>query len=202
MIGVRAAGLLLVPALVIGAVYVLHVMVALREAEGQRRRRSILSAAAAALDAVVADGALAVSGRTRGLPATFTLRGDTGHVEVDVACGDLLLDIQPRLVPARCLLEPGVVRTGDTTFDGMLYVEGAPADVVRCLLGPELRARLLAAQPIELSIRGATVEVSAPIAAAGEVRALTDLAGEIAAALPAAFEEADRLVTEIAGSPY
>jgi hypothetical protein len=190
------------PALVIGAVYVLHVLVALREAEGQRRRRSILQTAATALDSALCDGALAVSGLIRGLPTTFTLRGDTGHVEIDVPACDLMLAIQPRLVPARSVIEPGVVRTGDAVFDDALYVEGAPADVVRCLLSPELRARLVDGHPLELAIRGSTIEASAPLRGPGDVRPLLDLAGALAAGIPAAVEEADLRLTEVAGSPY
>jgi hypothetical protein len=190
------------PALVIGAVYVLHLLVALREAHGHRRRREILGTAAATLDVAAADGTLTVTGLYRGLPTTFTLRGDTAHVEVDVLPAELLLSVQPRLVPARNLVEPGVVRTGDATFDSLLHVEGAPADVVRCLLGPDLRSRLLGFQPIELAIRGSTVEVVGPPTTPRDVRDLIELACATAAAVPAALEEADRRVVEVTGAPY
>ncbi len=190
------------PALMIGAVYLLHLLVALREAHGLRRRRSILASAAAALDVAAADGAMTVTGLCRGMPATFTLRGDTAHVEIDIPSTDLLLSVQPRLVPARPMAEPGVVRTGDALFDDLLYVEGAPADVIRCLLTDELRGRLLASQPLELAVRGSTVEVVGAPLGPRDVTALIELAGATASSIGAALEEADRRLLEVGGSPY
>jgi hypothetical protein len=199
---VRALGLLLLPALVLGGVYVLHILVALREAHGLRRRRAILSAAAASLDVAAADGALAITGLRGGLPTTFTLRGEMAHVEIDIPAVDLLLTVQPRVVPGRGLVEPGVVPTYDPVFDSLLHVEGAPTDVVRALLGRELRARLVACQPLELSVRGEAVVVSGPTACPRDARALIELAAAAAAAVPAALAEADQRLVAVTGAPY
>lgn len=195
------SGLLLVPALIIAAVYVLHFVVAIHEAHGQRRRRDMLDAAAATLDGAIADGSSSVTGLIRGLPATFSLRGSVPRVDVDIAQTELLLVVQPRLVPARAI-ELGALRTGDPVFDSEMAMEGAPADVVRCLLGPELRARILACRPLELVITGTTVEVTGQPAFAGEIPYLIELAATAAAAVPLAVADADRRLTRVTGSPY
>ena len=197
----RDSALLLVPALIIAAVYVLHFAVAIHEAHGQRRRRDLLAAAAAALDGAIADGSSSVTGMVRGLPATFSLAGSIPRVDVDIAQTELILIVQPRLVPARAV-DITALRSGDPRFDAELAIEGAPADVVRCLLGPELRARLLACRPIEVVINGTTVEVTGEPGDAAAIPGLIELAAAVAAAVPRAVNEADRCLTRVTGSPY
>jgi hypothetical protein len=198
---VRDSALLLVPALIIAAVYVLHFAVAIHEAHGQRRRRDLLTAAAAALDGAIADGSSSVTGLTRGLPATFSLNGNVPRVDIDVAQTELILIIQPRLVPARAV-DITALRTGDERFDAEMTLEGAPADVVRCLLGRELRARLMACRPLEVVITGTTVEITGEPCAPAQIPELIELAAALAAAVPAAVDEADRRLTRVSGSPY
>lgn len=197
----RDSALLLVPALIIAAVYVLHFAVAIHEAHGQRRRRELLATAAAALDGAIADGSSSVTGLTRGLPATFSLAGNVPRVDVDIPQTDLVLIVQPRLVPARPL-DAGALRTGDAAFDAEMSLEGAPADVVRCLLAPALRARLLSCRPVEVVINGTTVEVTGTPGDAAAIPELIELAASVAAAVPLAVDEADRRLTRVTGSPY
>src|SRR5262245_4644423 len=106
------------PAAVVGFVYALYLLVAAREAALRRRRRAIIAGAWSAMDAASADlSTLTVSGLVRGLPATFCLRGDAAHIEVDLPSATLVLGVQPRLVPARPAVEAGAIRTGDAAFD-------------------------------------------------------------------------------------
>jgi hypothetical protein len=195
---------LFMPAVVVGVVYTIYMLVAAREAACRRRRRAIIDAAGSALDGAAADAAtFLVTGMTRGLPATFCLRGEAAAIELELPTVPLVVAVQPRLVPARPAVEAGAVRTGDPTFDGAFFVEGAPADVVRCLLGPDIRTRLLAARPVALTLSGATLELRGlATIGPGDVRPLVDLAGAIAVAAGHAVEDADRQLSVVTGAPY
>jgi hypothetical protein len=186
--------LLLVPLLLIGAVYVAQLAVALRAAAGHRRRRAILDGAAVALGVPPGERRTDIMGFARGVPVTFSLRGFVASVEIDLPAAELLVAIRPRLVAAR--------RPVDDPFEAEMTVEGAPLDVVRCLLGAELRAEILRLRPLEVLLDGTTLEITAEPTGAGEVARMIELALRLAAAVPAAVEEADRRVTELAGSPY
>jgi hypothetical protein len=194
---------LFMPAVVVGVVYAFYLVIAAREAAGRRRRRAVVAAAWSSLDAASADlSTQTVTGLRGGLPATFYLRGDAAHIEIDVPSAELVLAISPRIVPARAV-ETGAIRTDDSAFDEAFLVEGAPADVVRCLLGMELRARLLEARPLTLSIEGSSLEVHGlPSLRPGDVAALIDLAAAVGSAVPRAVEEADRRLTLVTGTPY
>jgi hypothetical protein len=189
---VADAGILIVPIVVIGAVYLLHLVVAVREVTGRQRREALMRAAAARLEAPLADRCTHVMGFVRGLPATFSLEGFVPRVEIDIPSTELLVTIRARATPAP---------TGGG-FDDELVVEGAPTDVVRCLLGPELRAQLLECGPMEVTISGTTVEVIGRRARPADVRRTIELAAALAHAVPAAVDEADRRLTEVVGSPY
>ena len=187
------AGILIVPMAVIGAVYLLHLVVAVREVTGRHRRLALMRAAAGALDAPLADRCPHVMGFVRGLPATFSLEGFVPRVEIDIPSTELLVSIQPRVGPSR---EPAA------SFDDEMVVEGAPADVVRCLLTPEMRALLLDCRPMEVTISGSTVEVIGRRARPTDITRVIDLAARLAQAVPLAVDEADRRLTEVVGSPY
>ena len=190
------------PALAVGAVAVVHAFVSFVEAHGRRRREAILAAAASALDVAAADGAFTLTGLCRGMPATFTLRGAAAHVEIDLPAAELVFSIQPRFVSPGGAPEPGVVLTGDDDFDSLVRVEGAPADIVRCVLAPSLRAQILACQPLDLAVNGTTAMAVGPAEEPSDVRGLIALTGALAAAIPSALEEADRRLLEATGSPY
>ena len=195
---------LFMPALIVGLVYAMYLLLSAREAARLRRRRAVLSAAWGAMQNASADlASMTVIGLAGGLPATFCHRGDATLVEVDLSATQLVASVQSRLVPARAALETGAVRTGDGPFDDEYLVEGAPADVVRALLGPELRARLLAARPLAFTISGQALELRAlsTLDPPG-VATLVGLAAEVGAAAGRAVEEADLQLTVATGSPY
>jgi len=191
---VADAGILIVPMLVIGAVYLLHLVVALREVTGRQRRAALMRAAADALGAPLTDRCSHVMGFAKGLPATFSLEGYVPRVEIDIPATELMVRIQPTEVPQR--------PAAGARFDEAMSVEGAPADVVDCLLTTEMRALLLACRPMEVSISGTTVEVVGPSAHPADVGRIIELAARLAAAVPVAVDEADRRLTEVTGSPY
>jgi hypothetical protein len=194
---------LFMPAVVVGVVYTFYLLVAAREAAGRKRRHAIVAAAWSSMDAAAADlSTQTVTGTTDGVPTTFCLRGDAAHIEVDIPSSDVVFAIQPRLVPGGAL-EPGAILTGDVDFDDAFFVEGAPADVVRCLLGPELRARLLQARPLALTVEGQSLEVRGLASLRPcDVAQLIGLASAVASGLPRAVAEADRRLTLVTGTPY
>jgi hypothetical protein len=201
---VGETGALFMPAVVVGVVYATYLLVATHEAARRRKRRAMLSAAWGAMEAASADlSSMTVTGLAGGLPASFCLRGDAAHLELDLPATGFVVAVQARLVPARAALEAGAVATGDAAFDGEYFVEGAPADVVRSLLTPDLRARLLAARPVAFTISGQALELRAlSTIAPATVAELVGLAAAIGAAAGRAVEEADRKLSVATGSPY
>jgi hypothetical protein len=195
---------LFMPAVLVGVVYAIYLVIAAREAAGRRRRRSVVAAAWSSLDAASADlSTQTVTGLKHGLPMTFYLRGDAANIEVDIPSAEIVLALQPRLVPPRAAVEAGAIRTGDSAFDEAFFVEGAPADVVRCLIGPELRARLLRARPVTITIEGPQLEVRGlPSLRPGDVAAFVELAAAVGSAVPRAVDEADQRLTLVTGTPY
>jgi hypothetical protein len=191
-------------AVVVGAVYAFYFVVAAREAAGRRRRHAMLSAAWSAMGNAASDtDAGTVTGVVRGLPTTFCVRGDAAHVEVSMPCAALVAIVQRRVMPAPVGGEPGAVRTGDDAFDDAYFVEGAPADVLGCLLGAELRARLLAVRPLSLTIADSALELRGLASLdPAEIPAIIDLATQAAADVPRAIALADRQLTQVVGSPY
>lgn len=190
---------LLVAMLLLGAVYLAQAAVAVHVAAGGKRRHAVLEAAAAALGVPLFDRQSHIMGYSGGVPITFSMRGLQACVELDLPTADLILLIRPRLVAAGRRPPP---LEEASAFDAEMIVEGAPRDVVRSLLGAEVRAALLAERPLEVSFTGTTLEITAEPLGADDVRRLLDLALALAAAVPVALDEADRRVTEVMGSPY
>jgi hypothetical protein len=201
---VTESSALFMPAVVVGAVYLLYLTVAAREAQSRGRRRALLAAAGTALGSPEEDAAAGlVCGATHELPASFCLRGATPLVEVAAPAAELVVAVHPRLAPSSGPPEPGLVLLGDTAFDSAFVVEGAPADLVRCLLDADLRARLLVLRPSALTVENAAVELRGRAAmTASDVPALVELAGRVAVGAPAARDRADRLLTQVTGAPY
>lgn len=85
------------------------------------------------------------------------------------------------------------LRFDDPAFDAAFLVEAAPADVVRRLLEPPIRARMLALEGLAITTRteGLCLEVPRWIDDAETLRALASLGAAVVDRAPLAFERAD-----------
>jgi hypothetical protein len=167
-------------------------------------------------DGVVDAGQDQVSGSLRGLPVTWrygsreTSSMPQGWTAVGVGLRrtpPLSLQLRPWTGNTLARGEPDpalCVDVGDPGFAAAFAVEGAPHDVVRVLLAPPLRARLLASHPLELVADPSLVSLAKPgrIEDEAAVRKLIELATAVAEAVPRAFGEADaRLEERSSASP-
>jgi hypothetical protein len=175
------------------------------DAEQQGRRSRILLELGARLRATAGDFAH-LRGEVRGtmhdvpVLARLAASGDDERTEVDVpmAHARLELELRPQTTEEEHLRDAGAavdVVIGDEAFDAAFIVEAAPVDVVRALLGPDLRARLLAAAPV--IVRTVAVDTLRVVRHgwpqnAAHATPLVELAVEIAQRVPAAFDEADQ----------
>ncbi len=91
------------------------------------------------------------------------------------------------------------VRTDDAAFDAAFLVEAAPADVVRGLLDPAIRARMLAFEGLAISTRGEGLCLEVPrwIDRADSLRALASLGVALVSGAPRAFERAEAMAREV-----
>jgi hypothetical protein len=190
-------------------VYGLSRLIARWQVMRRLKQSDLVAAARAGLDDVSADLATdlathMVVGRLRGLLTTFRLDGNSAVVDVILPPSGLLLTIQSRIATREPLRgEPGVLRTDDAAFDDAFVVEGAPADVIRCLLDAETRTRLLACRPLVIAVREARLSLRGlGILEIDDVVPMLELASSLAVAIPRAIEDADEHLTRISGSPY
>jgi hypothetical protein len=191
------AGILLIPLLLVGAVYAAQLAVAVRAAAGHRRRREILEAAAARLGAPPGERRAHLMGFAGAVPVTFSLSGFIARVEIDLPSTELLVAIRPRLLARRAGRFPGQHR-----FHAAMIVEGAPREVVGRLLTPELETQILALRPLEVLLTGTTLEITIDAGGGDDVRRTIELALGLAASVPAAIDAADREVPGVVGAPY
>jgi len=75
------------------------------------------------------------------------------------------LELRAQTSRERSLRDRGLavdVVVGDPVFDEAFIVEGAPAEIIRELLNPELRQALLALRPVEVTTSAGTMVVASP----------------------------------------
>lgn len=93
------------------------------------------------------------------------------------------------------------LRFDDPAFDAAFLVEAAPADVVRRLLEPSIRARMLALEGLAITTRaeGLCLELPRWIDDAETMRALASLGAALVDRAPLAVERADAAAHEAEG---
>lgn len=169
--------------------------------------RSVMAAVAERLTLAKADGDSAY-GRLDGVPVGVRiLRTPRGRAEgltsapagvvafVASAPAPLELELRPRLLG---VVGPRLglaldLEVGDPAFDHAFVVEGAPADLARALLSPELRERILELRPTRLCVTadGVRIEVGAMAIEAEPLLALLELGRAVAVRLSLVAVEAN-----------
>jgi hypothetical protein len=193
--------------LLVGSIVILVQVTARWQWAARLHRSKLLDAARRAMDEVAGDLATdlatrMVLGRSGAHPATFRLTGESACIELAVPPTGIMLEVTSRDAAPRAD-DAGAVATGDRSFDAAFAVEGAPGDVVGCLLDADLRARLLACRPVSLAVRAARIEVRPLGAVAPDgVAGFLELAVRVADALPRAQERADAQLVRQLGAPY
>jgi hypothetical protein len=188
----------------------------LREWEQRQRARDhALVAALRALDEVETSGASVVSGRKRSHRVTVRCSFQYGFVWTMIDCElpdrplDLVLWRQERALNKYWKREGRLVdiEVGDAAFDAEWIVEGAPADVVRRVLGPKVRDELMrlwpydVAQPEPRTLRLRANHIREPAWIGDGI----DLLISIAEAIEPAFEASDleaAVHAQVYGAPY
>jgi hypothetical protein len=190
-------------------------MLAARWLTAQRRRQRALGAAVRALDEIETNDATLISGRKRGHRVTVTYSFDYGVVWTLIDCElpdrplELALWQKNSFGTEQWKREGRLIdiEVGDAAFDEQWIVEGAPADVVRRVVGQKVRDQLTRLAPFSvyqprprtLQMRSKGMRESAWIAEG------IDTVVSIAEAIEPAFEAADfnaAVHAQAHGAPY